>query len=163
MVNKYTISDIATTFDVSERTVQRWVENLVFKEGNKILIPQDVFELLTLRHKNDNITTSSDIDKEDFERVEYFTEDEYQEFHKRLSEYPHLKEQIQYILKDLEYHRKSIESHNRQMEMLLLSIAQKRFIDAGKENFTFPFEENPFKENPFKENPFKENPFKPEH
>ena len=48
--------------------------------------------------------------------------EEYEEFHKRLVEYSFLKEQ-------LEYHRKSIESHNRQMELILLSITNKKFIE----------------------------------
>lgn len=132
---KYTISDIATIFGISERTAQRWVETLVIKEGNKILIPQDVFELLTLRHKNDNITTSSDTDKEDFERVEYFTEDEYQEFHRRLSEYPFLLDKVKYLLDDLDYHKKSVEKHQEQQRVLIESITQRNFIEAKEKGF----------------------------
>lgn len=122
MENKYTVPDIATTFGVSERTVQRWLESLIIKDKNKILVPEDVLNLLKLRHSNDKIATSADTPLQEFERVEYFTEDEYQEFHKRLVEYPLLKKQ-------LEYHRKSIDSHNRQMELLLLSVSNKKFIE----------------------------------
>ena len=132
---KYTISDIATTFGVSERTAQRWVETLVIKDGNKILISQDVFELLTLRHKNDSIATSSDTDKEDFERVEYFTEDEYQEFHRRLSEYPFLLDKVKYLLDDLDYHKKSVEKHQEQQRVLIESITQRNFIEAKEKGF----------------------------
>jgi|688.fasta_scaffold1018910_1 hypothetical protein len=135
MGNKYTISDIATTFGVSERTVQRWVKTLVIKDVNRILIPQDVFELLTLRHKNDSIATPSDTDKEDFERVEYFTEDEYQEFHRRLSEYPFLLDKIKYLLDDLDYHKKSIEKHQEQQRVLIDSITQRNFIEAKEKGF----------------------------
>ena len=56
-------------------------------------------------------------------------EEEYQEYQKRLIEYPLLKDQIEYLKKDILYHRKSIESHNRQMELLLLSATNKKFID----------------------------------
>ena len=132
---KYTISDIATTFGVSERTAQRWVETLVIKDGNKILISQDVFELLTLRHKNDSIATSSDTDKEDFERVEYFTEDEYQAFHRRLSEYPFLLDKVKYLLDDLDYHKKSVEKHQEQQRVLIESITQRNFIEAKEKGF----------------------------
>ena len=59
-----------------------------------------------------------------------FTKEEYEEFHKRLVEYSFLKEQ-------LEYHRKSIESHNRQMELILLSITNKRFIEEDNESRTY--------------------------
>lgn len=123
---KYSISDIATTFSVSERTAQRWVESLILRQGNKMFIEEDVFDLLKSRHAHDKENT-------DFERIEYFTEEEYQEFHKRLAEYPHLKEQIQYVLKDLEYYRKSMGSKERQMELLLLAITNKRFLEEPNE------------------------------
>jgi hypothetical protein len=38
-------------------------------------------------------------------RVEYFTEEAYQEFHKRLSESA-LKDQLEYLKKDIAYHKK---------------------------------------------------------
>lgn len=121
--NKYSIPDIAATFSVSERTAQRWVESLVIKDGNKTLIPEDVFYLLKSRHAPDISPTTDDNDIQPFERVEYFTEEEYQEFHRRLVEYQSLKEQ-------LEYHRKSSESHNRQMEVILNMMQQRNFIEA---------------------------------
>ena len=69
--------------------------------------------------------------------TEAFTSDEYDEFHKRLSEYPILKERtdnltdrIDDILNGLEYHKKSAESHNRQMELILENLHQRNFIEA---------------------------------
>lgn len=123
MMTKYTISDISATLSVTERTVQRWIETLVIKEGNKILVPEDVLELLKSRHVNDKVATSPDIEEKHFDRVEYFTEEEYQEFHKRLVEYDILKDQLQ-------YHRKSSESHNKQMEMILQMMEQRNYIEA---------------------------------
>ena len=76
----------------------------------------------------DNLRTGSDTENE-FPIIEGFTEEEYQEYQKRLIEYPLLKDQIEYLKKDILYHRKSIESHNRQMELLLLSATNKKFID----------------------------------
>lgn len=122
-MKNYSIPDIAATFSVSERTAQRWIESLVIKEGNKILISEDVFNLLKSRHAPDTLPTIDDSDIKNFERVEYFTEEEYQEFHRRLVEYQSLKEQ-------LEYHRKSSESHNRQMEIILNMMQQRNFIEA---------------------------------
>lgn len=122
-MTKYTISDISATLSVTERTVQRWIETLVIKEGNKILVPEDVLELLKSRHVNDKVATSPDIEEKQFDRVEYFTEEEYQEFHKRLVEYDILKDQLQ-------YHRKSSESHNKQMEMILQMMEQRNYIEA---------------------------------
>ena len=123
MMIKYTLSDISATLSVTERTVQRWIETLVIKEGNKILVPEDVLELLKSRHVNDKVATSPDIEEKQFDRVEYFTEEEYQEFHKRLVEYDILKDQLQ-------YHRKSSESHNKQMEMILQMMEQRNYIEA---------------------------------
>ena len=122
-MTKYTISDISATLSVTERTVQRWIETLVIKEGNKILVPKDVLELLKSRHVNDKVATSPDIEEKQFDRIEYFTEEEYQEFHKRLVEYDILKDQLQ-------YHRKSSESHNKQMEMILQMMEQRNYIEA---------------------------------
>lgn len=122
-MKNYTIRDTSTTLGVSERTVQRWLETLIVKDKNKTLIPQDVLNLLISRHKLDNLATDSDTTFKEFERVEYFTEEEYQEFHKRLVEYSILKDQ-------LEYHRKSSESHNKQMELILNMIQQRNYIEA---------------------------------
>jgi hypothetical protein len=123
MMTKYTIADISATLSVTERTVQRWIETLVIKEGNKILVPKDVLELLKSRHVNDKVATSPDIEEKQFDRIEYFTEEEYQEFHKRLVEYDILKDQLQ-------YHRKSSESHNKQMEMILQMMEQRNYIEV---------------------------------
>ena len=123
MMTKYTIVDISATLSVTERTVQRWIETLVIKEGNKILVPKDVLELLKSRHVNDKVATSPDIEEKQFDRIEYFTEEEYQEFHKRLVEYDILKDQLQ-------YHRKSSESHNKQMEMILQMMEQRNYIEV---------------------------------
>lgn len=65
----------------------------------------------------------SDKPVQEFDRVEYFTEDEYQEFHKRLVEYEILKEQ-------LDYHKRSAESHNKQMEIILSLMHQRNYIEA---------------------------------
>lgn len=128
-MKNYSIADIVTTFNVSERTAQRWIETLVKRDGNKIIIPEDVFNLLKSRHLPDTYPTNPDIPTQEFDRVEYFTEEEYQEFHKRLVEYPLLKDRTESLLKDIEYHRKSISSKERQMELLLLAITNKKFIE----------------------------------
>jgi uncharacterized protein YbgA (DUF1722 family) len=131
----HTIADMSATFGVSERTVQRWVENLVIKQNNKLLIPQDIYDLLKLRHAPDNVTTLGDMvatepeTEDEYPFVEGFTEDEYREYQKRLSEYPFLKERAEFLLKDMEYYRKSMSSKERQMELLLLAITNKRFIE----------------------------------
>ena len=111
--------------NVSDKSVRRYLNSYFSIENGAYKVSEKMISVLKneyLGQPADNLRTGSDIDIQGFERVEYFTEDEYQEFHKRLVEYPFLKEQ-------LEYHRKSIESHNRQMELLLLSVTNKKFIE----------------------------------
>ena len=117
MTNFYTIKDLSDKLSVSTRTIERYLKGLYLKENNKIVIPLDVVELLESRHKSDTSPT------QDFDIVEGFSNEEYQEFQKRLIEYPILQ-------KDLEYHRKSAESHQRQMEMILRNLEQRNFIEA---------------------------------
>ena len=95
-MTKHTLSDISATLSVTERTNRRWIKTLAIKGGNKILFPEDILELLKSRHENDKVATSPDIEEKQFDRVEYFTEEEYQEFHNRLVEYD-IMEQLNYI------------------------------------------------------------------
>ena len=125
MEKTYTSKEIAEILNVSDKSVRRYLNSYFSIENGAYKVSEKMISVLKneyLGQPADNLRTGSDIDIQGFERVEYFTEDEYQEFHKRLVEYPFLKEQ-------LEYHRKSIESHNRQMELLLLSVTNKKFIE----------------------------------
>jgi hypothetical protein len=136
MKKEFTIKELSDMYSVSTRTIVRHLEALVLKEKNKVLIPYDVVKLLEVRHNYDTSKTEvrQDYDtsktpeneeetESDFDIVEGFTMDEYQEFQKRLVEYPLIK-------KDLEYHRKSAKSHQRQMELILRNLEQRNFIEA---------------------------------
>jgi predicted secreted Zn-dependent protease len=136
MKKEYTIKELSDIYSVSTRTIVRHLETLVLKEKNKVLIPYDVAKLLEVRHNYDTSKTevrqdydtsktpeNEDETESDFDIVEGFTVDEYQEFQKRLVEYPLIK-------KDLEYHRKSAKSHQRQMELILRNLEQRNFIEA---------------------------------
>jgi len=136
MKKEYTIKELSDMYSVSTRTIVRHLDSLILKEKNKVLIPYDVVKLLEVRHNYDTSKTEvrQDYDtsktpeneeetESDFDIVEGFTVDEYQEFQKRLIEYPILN-------KDLEYHRKSAESHQRQMELILRNLEQRNFIEA---------------------------------
>ena len=121
MRTEYTIKELADKLSVSPRTIERYLKSLYTKEGNKIIIPLDVATLLEVRHKYDKNTDTSTT--QEYDVIEGFTKEEYQEFQKRLIEYPILR-------KDLEYHRESSKSHQRQMELILRNLEQRNFIEA---------------------------------
>lgn len=126
MDKKYSSKEIAEILNVSDKSVRRYLNSYFHINNGAYEISEKMLEVLKKEYIGqpaDNIRTSLDTDIQGFERVEYFTEDEYQEFHKRLVEYPNLKEQ-------LEYHKKSSESHSRQMEIILNMMQQRNFIEA---------------------------------
>ena len=128
MKTGYTIKELSDKLSVSTRTIERYLKNLYTKENNRVMIPLDVVELLEVRHKSD--TSPTQVRQEEYDVIEGFTNEEYEEFQKRLIEYPALKEKVDYLLRDIEYHKKSIESHNRQMELLLRNMEQRNYIEA---------------------------------
>ena len=151
-MEKYTVDDIIATLNVSKRTAQRYVENIINKTDRKTFFKEDVFNLIISRHQNDNITTP----KSDELITEYFTEEEYQEFHKRLTEYPLLKEKIKDskthlkdILSQLDYLKKaydkqltiheklisSIKEKDINHRLLLNNITQRNYIEAKEKGY----------------------------
>lgn len=135
MKEHLTIKELSDIFSVSTRTIVRHLDSLILKKKNKVYIPLDIIELLKVRHNYDTtMTQENEIYAEELKntKVEYdilegFSKEEYQEFQKRLIEYP-------IIQKDLEYHRKSAESHQRQMELILRNLEQRNFIEAKDKN-----------------------------
>lgn len=133
MSKKYTTNDITTTLNVSTRTAQRYIENLVNKDFGKTYFEKDVFDLIISRHSNDNTTTT-----ENNEIItDYFTIDEYEEFKKRLIEYPMLKKHIEGLQNEIEYHKSQYENlmhlHKEfiQMhQMALENTTQRNWIEA---------------------------------
>ncbi|MEK6452374.1 MULTISPECIES: hypothetical protein [unclassified Myroides] len=131
---KYTTSDISATLGVSLRTAQRHLESLTIVENGKTFINEDVFNLIISRHQSDNETT----EEKDLEGItEFFTNEEYEEFQKRLTEYPMLKqlvssseEYISSLRKDVEYHRVIYQKHLDIHEKLIDSIKERNFIEA---------------------------------
>lgn len=119
MENKYTTKQIAEILGVSDRSVRRYLTNYFSVDNGVYSVSDKMLEILKKEHSPD-----SDI------VVQEFTEDEYQEFHRRLSEYPILKERISDVLNELDYHKRSAESHNRQMEIILQTLQQRNFIEA---------------------------------
>jgi len=118
----YNLKEVAEILKVSDRTVERYLKSYFSLENRGYQVSEKMLEVLKseyLEDESDNI-------------VEEFTKEDYLEFQKRLTEYPLLKERTESLLKEIEYHRKSMTSKERQMEMLLLAITNKRFLEEGE-------------------------------
>ena len=152
-MKKYTTKQVSEIFSVNIRTVQRHIatiiEELTNTDKKGFLIPQDVIDLLKQRHFSDTMATferhDDDIENEEFPHVEYFTADEYEEFKKRITEYPFLKEQIQNSKQHLEAMEKQIEyfrfSYNKQLEIhekLIDTFRERNFIEAKEKGLDKP-------------------------
>lgn len=144
-MKKYTTKEIAALFGVSERTIQRHLatldNNIANTDKKGYSIPEDIVFFLAQQHHYDISATTNDSkrhdEKEEFPHIEYFTEEEYQEFQKRITEYPFLKEQIKLSNEHLESLKSQIDyfriSYNKQLEIhekLIDSVKERNFIEA---------------------------------
>ncbi|SEC96467.1 hypothetical protein SAMN05192540_4005 [Maribacter dokdonensis] len=129
MSKKYTVSEISRQTGDNPRQVQRKLKDLINIEKGSYTVDESIVNMLYPPTPNDNLTTPNDIDVE-YDIIEGFSTEEYQEFQKRLVEYPLLKEHLATIMNELAYHRKSGESKDKQMELILANIQQRNFIEA---------------------------------
>ncbi len=123
----YKLKEVAEILKVSDRTVRRYLNSYFSIENGAYQVSEKMLEVLKNEHLGqsaDNLRTSSDKDIQEY-RAEYFTEEEYAEFEKRLIEYHLLKEQ-------LEYHKKSAEKHQNQMEIILKILEQKNVLEQQR-------------------------------
>ena len=131
------IKELSEEFKVSERTILRQIQTISDKLKNpyskSFIIDEDLKNFIF----SDSFQTISDNENEEFPHVEYFTSDEYEEFKKRITEYPFLKEQIESSKQHLEAMEKQIEyfrfSYNKQLEIhekLIDSFRERNFIEA---------------------------------
>ena len=135
----FTIKELSEEFKVSERTILRQIQTISDKLKNpyskSFIIDEDLKNFIF----SDSFQTISDNENEEFPHVEYFTSDEYEEFKKRITEYPFLKEQIESSKQHLEAMEKQIEyfrfSYNKQLEIhekLIDSFRDRNFIEANE-------------------------------
>ncbi|MGV0970679.1 hypothetical protein SAMN05421738_12113 [Algoriella xinjiangensis] len=143
-MKQYDLKDLANELNISERTARRYVDELINEtqiiRENKYKFSYLIFNSIV--NSKQNIDT--ELTKSDNGVTEYFTDEEYQEFQKRLTEYPILKEQIQNskeylstIENQMEYFK---NAYNRQLDMhenLIQSVksfsdnlTQRNFIEA---------------------------------
>lgn len=125
----YTTNELGELFGVSSRTIQRAVSRIseeLSAKDNGYKIPTNIAKEIA---KRNGYEFKNEV-KGQLVREEYFTENEYELFYKRLSEYPVLKDKIEFLLNELDYHKKSSESHQRQMETILNLFNQRNHLEA---------------------------------
>lgn len=151
-MKSYTTKEVAELFGVSERTIQRHIatliENLKNPSNKTLSVPADIVNLIASRHGYDKMATDNNrvsAPENDYPYVEYFTEEEYEEFKKRIIEYPFLKEQINISQEYLESLKSQIEyfrmSYHRQLdihEKLIESVKERNFIEAKEKGLDKP-------------------------
>lgn len=129
---KYSTQEVAEILNVTDRTVRRYLSTYISFDNNRFEISEKMLDILKNDYPgqlSDSTRTASGQSSDDsgqqeqYDVIEGFTNEEYQEFQKRLIEHPILK-------KELEYHKKSAESHQRQMELILNNIRERNFIEA---------------------------------
>lgn len=139
MALKFTTLEIAEKLNISERTVRRRIEKLVSTEKGRYEVAEEIVELIrNMGESKDGLRTAADTsENNDFDHIEYFTDNEYQEFHKRLSEYPFLKEQLAYsrefldaVKNELEYHKSAYLRQLDIHEKMIDSVRERNFIEA---------------------------------
>ena len=134
-MKKYTTTDIASELGISDRTVRRWIADLIDYSKGKYIVSEDVLNLLKNRLKSEGSRTdfgqTSDTENEDdFDYYEAFTADEYIEFQKRITEYPVLKEYIENLKEQIEFLRFNTAQQNEVIKDLSAGIKQRNFIEA---------------------------------
>ncbi|MGV1021395.1 hypothetical protein ACTS9V_17425 [Empedobacter falsenii] len=143
-MKQYDLKDLANELNISERTARRYIDELI-NEAQSIRENKYKFSYLIFNSiVNSRQTFDTELTENDKGVTEYFTDEEYQEFQKRLIEYPILKEQIENskeylrtIENQMEYFK---NAYNKQLDMhesLIQSVknfsdnlTQRNFIEA---------------------------------
>ena len=149
---KFTTADVSKTLKVSDRTVRRYIDKEISKIEGKYILSDDMYNFIVNKYSTDNLRTTcgqpTDIDlstgNDEFDIVEAFSQEEYLEFQKRLTEYPLLKEKIeeskdrlidskeyiQTLLNELEYHKQIYQKHLDMHQKMIDVFQQRNFIEA---------------------------------
>lgn len=143
-MKQYDLKDLANELNISERTARRYIDELI-NEAQNIRENKYKFSYLIFNSiVNSRQSFDTELTENDKGVTEYFTDEEYQEFQKRLIEYPILKEQIENskeylstIENQMEYFK---NAYNKQLDMhenLIQSVknfsdnlTQRNFIEA---------------------------------
>ena len=96
----YKLKEVAEILKVSDRTVRRYLNGYFSIENGAYKVSEKMLEVLKNEHLGQDADTI----------VQPFTADEYEEFRKRLTEYPMFKKHIESLKTEIEYHKNQYES-----------------------------------------------------
>lgn len=137
----YTTADMVSLLGKNERTIRRWITDLIGIDKGKYVVSEDILKLLEIRANADKLRTHigqpADNENEDFEAdyIEGFTTEEYVEFQKRINEYPVLKEYIENLKEQVEFLRFNSSQQAETIKDLSQGIKQRSFIEAKEKGF----------------------------
>jgi predicted transcriptional regulator len=134
MEKVYTTKEVAEILQVSDRSVRRYLASYYTSNNGALQVSEKMLAVLKKEHIGQTEDTPDRDQGNEEGHLEFFTAEEYTEFHKRLSEYPYLKERIEFILNELDYHKKAGESQSKQMEIILQALQQRNYIEAKEKD-----------------------------
>lgn len=128
-MKKYTTSDIASALGISERTVRRWISDLVDYSGGKYSVSEEVFEMLKNRGSadtvSDNLRTSADEENDNL-IAEWFTPEEHEKLMAIIhTEYPVMKKHIEMSNENLQVQKDYIKNLENQIEYFRFSYSKQ--------------------------------------
>jgi DNA-binding transcriptional MerR regulator len=132
--------EVSKSLNISLRMVQLYCKELnISKKRNRYNITENDFVSIKERHHaiqtNENETQTIEIEY----RTELYTEEEYNELHKRLVEYNLFTDKIADLKNEVQYLRNSLDKQSEQMNVLLnsfnntiASIRERNALDYKK-------------------------------
>jgi predicted transcriptional regulator len=128
----YSSKEVAEILGVSDKSVRRYLNSYFSLENGAYQVSEKMLEVL----KNEYLGQDADT------IVQPFTAEEYEEFRKRLTEYPMFKKHIESLQTEIEYHKNQYESlmalHRefvKMQEKALDNLTQRSFIEAKEKGF----------------------------
>lgn len=128
----YNSKEVAEILGVSDKSVRRYLNGYFSIENGAYKVSEKMLEVLKNEHLGQDADTI----------VQPFTADEYEEFRKRLTEYPMFKKHIESLKTEIEYHKNQYESlmslHRefiKMQEKALDNLTQRSFIEAKEKGF----------------------------
>lgn len=138
---EYTVQELSELFGVSERTILRKIKTISDKLGqvgkrSKIDASFALYlkEINGYEDKTGQIENTND---NEYDHIQYYTDEEYHLLHKKLVEHPMLQKQVEDLKEQIIYHKKqyetlmqTLQNITRSNELALNSLIQRGLIEV---------------------------------